>query len=280
MRRSVYAEELSNLSRGPLGWAITRGPAAGEVMVEFPARRQRLFSERVLWRKPVLKGKCIMEVAFYNIEKCGESSDPEKKMKVDEFLAKFLWDFECDIVFLAEVHAARVDDFVNHIQAMKPKYHVESAYGFGSCNYVWARSKFVSVTSVDDVGPRPLIIFAKTGEPAVGVIHAKSGQNALTVKQLEYYALLLETNSAGMWALTGDLNYDEAKFERLTLPVGAHGGTVWEITQHKGGCLDWAILGAATRIKLNTFRTAKANMQGELLELEQPDHAPVFFDFD
>lgn len=84
-----------------------------------------------------------MIVAAWNIEKCGLSSSLEKQAALDTFL------YECayadgddtpyaDLIFLCEVHSARVDNFVEFLtDVYGHHYYIDAVDGNYSNNYVY-----------------------------------------------------------------------------------------------------------------------------------------------
>ncbi len=216
-------------------------------------------------------------VAVWNIEKNGQSSEDIKQEKVSEFV-----DFCCkngiDLIFLCEVHSARLNDYGEFIGSVYSTfgYKVYRFQGGHSNGYILiVRDSAHAELSYDELkGLNRKIVLAKINGVYVCLAHFKSGQTGLTKDQLQQAAQALDGLANSRWLITGDMNWDYSKRDELKLPGGAHAATCWkDMTQAKGGILDWCLAGGPVAVEPmedSLFSPTMADMQG-------PDHRPVVF---
>lgn len=77
--------------------------------------------------------------------------------------------------------------------------------------------------------------------------------------------------------LTGDLNWDVDRVDRLTLPTGADSTTCWiGPTQRRGGVLDWALVGKYLAVTGNSLSLTR-NLDDGITDFSNMDHRPVIF---
>src|ERR1700739_3212875 len=173
-----------------------------------------------------------ISVGSYNIEKNGQSSDPEKQTKVSDFIAQCC-DYNIDIIFLCEVHSARWKDYISTLRGTYgADYDCRHLGGGYSNSYVVLVRNLAGLDL--DFYPlqglnRSLLIARKGAAFAITLAHFKSGQTNLTKSQLEAAADFLEdfSEKKGKWAITGDMNWDWNNFKDLELPANAHSATCW-----------------------------------------------------
>ncbi|WP_417319523.1 hypothetical protein [Emcibacter sp.] len=227
-----------------------------------------------------------MIIVSWNIEKCGLSSAQDKRAALDTLLFDAAYKQYADIIFLCEVHGARVDDFAEFLTNVYGQhYAIDAVDGNYSNNYVFLVNKNVLVNygtvSVSNwQNERPMLAIQcglSSGTVYAGFIHAKSGQTGLTKHQIHNCARWLQDRSADRWFLSGDLNWDYNRQDELTLPEGAQGNSYWfDMSQRKGGLLDWALCGkytTATTRSLSLLRT----QHDTVIDMSQMDHKPVLF---
>lgn len=219
-------------------------------------------------------------IASYNIEKNGQSSELLKQEKVSDFIDSAV-DLGFHIIYLCEVHSARIQDYVDHLRSVYGNSHrVEFLEGGHSNASVFLIAhELDAVLSYDELKGlnRNLFHCYIDGEIAIGFAHFKSGQTGLTKSQLENAAKFLEgfTNDSGRWAITGDMNWDMKNAAALSMPAGSSAYTCWsDMTQKHGNILDWCAAGSSTRVQPvdgpGFFAPAFQVMDG-------PDHRPVAF---
>ena len=217
-------------------------------------------------------------IATYNIEKNGQSSIPDKQGKVSDFVA-YCINRGVDVIFLCEVHSARVDDYVNFLRSVYSEhYECESLPGGYSNAYVVIHKKSVKFTLSHDQLQglnRNFLLCTIEDKLGVGFAHFKSGQTGLTRTQIENAAEFLQSMLPGTWAIAGDMNWDMAKANQLQLPAGSHWASSWpDMTQAKGGILDWCLAGQRVNV---TAVQGYAELHQAFQEMTDPDHRPVLF---
>ena len=83
-------------------------------------------------------------VASLNIEKTGQSSTQNKQAIVSTFI-DLCWSFNAEVIFLCEVHSARIGDFIGYLNATYGNtYNVNFLEGGQSNAYVVLTSKKIS----------------------------------------------------------------------------------------------------------------------------------------
>lgn len=220
-----------------------------------------------------------MKIAVWNIEKSGQSSTIDKQSKVNAFV-----DGCCragyDIIFLCEVHSARIDDYLGFVRSVYPAYDVHAFAGGHSNAYVLLIRQSLPAEVLHDslLGLNREAVVIQIHSPAMmlGLGHFKSGQTGLTKSQLSSLAGFLESTTDGRWAITGDMNWDFAYAGALTTPTGSMPHACWtDITQAKGGVLDWCLAGWALNVRpaYDTFV-----FREEFHDMSGPDHRPVTFE--
>jgi hypothetical protein len=220
-----------------------------------------------------------MRIACFNVEKNGQSSEPEKQSQVDGFIDKCCnekeWD--ADVVFLCEVHKARAADYVEAVKARYFSYRVEAFAGAGSNWYiviVKAFSKLMICSQGDLKGMHRELINVRaegvngfTGD--VFLAHFKSGGNGLTTSQLK------SCTGSGLprWVVAGDMNYDFGRLGELNPPGVGHACWGALPTHAKGSILDWVLADANVNV-------APVNLTGlhGTFNMGGPDHRPILFD--
>jgi len=218
-------------------------------------------------------------IAAFNIEKNGQSSDPLKQQKVSEFVA-FCCNRGVDVIFLCEVHSARVGDYVNFLRSVYSEHYAcESLDGGYSNAYVVLHKKSVGFTlSYDQLNHlnRNFLLCTIDGKLGVGFAHFKSGQNGLTRNQIENAAEAMHGMFNGLWAIAGDMNWDMSNFNNLNLPAGSHCASCWpDMTQASGGILDWCLAGNKVTV---TPANGYTEFHQDFQTMDGPDHRPVLFD--
>jgi hypothetical protein len=218
-------------------------------------------------------------IASWNIEKNGQSSDITKQAKVSEFI-HCCADYHVHIIFLCEVHSARVNDHVSFLQqTYGHSYEVESLPGGHSNAYVLMIRK--GPLKADKYYDRlkglnrGALLLQLDNDLVLCLAHFKSGQTGLTKDQLQQASSFLDSMRPGRWAIMGDMNWDFNNTGALQLPGGSHPETCWgDQTQNRGGILDWCLAAGATQVEpqnvANLFRAEINDMSG-------PDHRPVLF---
>jgi hypothetical protein len=216
-------------------------------------------------------------VASWNIEKNGQSSDDIKQEKVSEFV-----DFCChnyiDIIFLCEVHSARLSDydgFIGSVYASRGYRVLPFTGGHSNAYILIVRNDINAELSFDTLkGLNRQIVLVKVSGVYVCLAHFKSGQTGLTRDQLQQAAQALDEIAPGRWMITGDMNWEYGNLAALATPGGSYAVTCWtDMTQAKGGILDWCLSGGAvavTPVDGSIFSASMADMSG-------PDHRPVIF---
>lgn len=221
-----------------------------------------------------------MLIAWWNIEKNGQSSILEKQTKVSDFIDRCCASDKglgVDLLFLCEVHSARFEDYRRYLEATYTSYAIHVFAG-GNSNYYVVLMKVSPTLSFIESHVlkglnRSLVVYAQGG-CYIGFGHFKSGQLSLTKSQLRDAAILLEGKSTSNWALCGDLNWDYSKRTLLTLPDGTRSFTLWtDATQKSGNILDWVLNGKNTAIAGFDLTGWPATYQ----EMTAPDHKPVIF---
>ncbi|WP_018606657.1 hypothetical protein [Uliginosibacterium gangwonense] len=221
-----------------------------------------------------------LTIASWNIEKSGQSSPIEKQTKVNDFIAQ-----QCnaptDVLFLCEVHSARVEDYVDFLRSVHDtQYSVDSLDGGNSNNYICLVRRSSGVQNLSYAQLKGLnrsgLIFSWYNIWVV-LAHFKSGQTGLTKDQLENAASFLDSVSSGRWGILGDMNWDYSKFGELDLPAGAHAATMWaDQSQAKGGILDWCLAGSKTGLGTSNGYTYFGQFN-PLIDMAGPDHRPIIF---
>ncbi len=227
-----------------------------------------------------------MIIASWNIEKCGISSSENKRAALDCFIYDNTVDGYADLVFLCEVHNARVDDFIEYLTAVVGEtYRIDWVSGNYSNNYVYLikkeRFKQEDVVRVSTWrNERPMLALQcsiGSGTVYVGLIHAKSGRTGLTKTQLNNAMEWLQARSHDKWLLTGDLNWSFDDYDQLSPPDGSKYVSCWpDMTQRRGGILDWAIYGKYTTVTANALSQLRT-LDQEVLDCSEMDHRPVIF---
>ncbi|MEP2707573.1 MAG: hypothetical protein ABJQ71_20060 [Roseibium sp.] len=222
----------------------------------------------------------IIRIASFNIEKNGQSSDPLKQVKVADFIAICV-DLGIEVVFLCEVHSARIGDYVDFLRAVYGGiYRVEFLAGGHSNAYVFlVRHDLGAFLSYDGLLGlnRNLFLFHIEGEIAIGFAHFKSGQTGLTKSQIQNAAGFLQdiTNNTGRWAIAGDINWDLSNFGDLTLPAYSSACSCWpDMTQKHGNILDWCVAGSSVAIDPVS---GPDFFPAEFQVMDGPDHRPCIF---
>jgi hypothetical protein len=225
-----------------------------------------------------------MLVASWNIEKNGQSSVDIKQTLVSGFIDHCLGTLEVDVLFLCEVHSARVADYVNYVASVYQKYKVFSAHGGRSNCYIVVHKNTgnISVLGGDNLRGlnRPIVIVEAKSHHFnfngyLGLAHFKSGRTALTKAQIREAVDFISSASRQKYFITGDINWDYSAFAELDVPALA--AKQWDVTQKKGGCLDWALYGVGVDVSPYDF-SAVTRSNPELLSMDKPDHKPVIFD--
>jgi len=225
--------------------------------------------------------------ASWNIEKDGQSSEIHKQTKVSDFIDRCCLTYDVSVVFLCEVHSARIDDFVDFIQSSGryPNYDVFSRPGGNSNAYVILIRKDAGISP----GYSRLALLnrdgliCQCGEFWFVLAHFKSGQTDLTKGQIEASANFLNgINGTGKWIISGDMNWSAGNFQGLTgLPDLCTYATCWEgqATQKRGGVLDWCLKGPAdTFEQMQVTHWDMLNMFGvQTAQMDGPDHKPIGF---
>ena len=219
-----------------------------------------------------------MKIASWNIEKNGQASVLEKQSKVEEFIWQCCKKMEISILFLCEVHSARLSDYVDHLAAILEDYHVVPLDGGKSnCYVILIRTELGIQVSHDSLkGLNREAVFLQTVDNSFSIIlaHFKSGQTGLTKNQLIESAQFAESVTPGKWIVTGDMNWDYGRFDVLELD-GTKRYTCWlNETQKKGGILDWCLAGKFTDV--TPIDLTKLFLPS-MFDMEGHDHKPVIF---
>lgn len=239
-----------------------------------------------------------LTVASWNIEKNGKSSDPEKQTKVSDFIDACCTAYQIDVIFLCEVHSARLNDYFDHLRGVySPDYVVDPLAG----GYSNAYTLLVRADAGIEVGfdwlqglNRGILLVHKVEriDPPMGappqaqpqmlsyhlaLAHFKSGQQGLTKHQLRAAAQWLHevTGDSGRWAITGDMNWDISRAGELELQFPARPSSCWQdATQRSGNILDWCLAGAGMEVQAAEVQTM---FPPETFDMTGPDHRPVLF---
>jgi endonuclease/exonuclease/phosphatase family metal-dependent hydrolase len=219
-------------------------------------------------------------VACWNIEKNGQSSDIDKQANVSEFI-QLCVNNKIDVIFLCEVHSARVNDYLGFLRQVYQTYSVNSLAGGYSNAYVLLIRNGVNLAVSQDTLKgltRGALILHEERRFMLCLAHFKSGQTGLTKDQLQEAAKFLDGAQPASWVIIGDMNWDYANRGNLTLPGNTHAHTCWaDMTQAKGNILDWCITGGLVSAEpwalSNRLATTMTDMTG-------PDHRPIIFTFD
>lgn len=220
-----------------------------------------------------------MRIACFNIEKNGASSDMDKQTQVDGFIEASCSErgWNCDIVFLSEIHSAQYQNYVNGIHSRYHNYRAEAFFGGGSNWYVVAVKAFerLQICSQgellglhrDLVNVRADNVNGFTGD--VFLAHFKSGGGGLTTSQLK------SCSSSGLanWVIAGDMNFDLGRLGELNPPGLAYDCWNGMPTHAKGGRLDWVLAHANA-----TVRPVDITGLHSTFNMGGPDHRPIVFD--
>jgi hypothetical protein len=219
-------------------------------------------------------------IASWNIEKNGQSSTLEKQSKVSEFIDSCCGN-GVTVVFLCEVHSARIDDYVTFLQEVYGNnYHIASLPGGLSNAYVILIRKDAGIVTGQD-GLRNLdrgAIVLQIKDLFVMLAHFKSGQTGLTQNQIQEAARFLNgvSGNSGRWAIIGDMNWEYTNVQALSLPQGTQAYVCGQLkTQTRGGILDWCLAGNATEVQPGLSIITKFPPQ--INDMQGPDHRPVVF---
>lgn len=220
-----------------------------------------------------------LTIASWNIEKNGQSSTDIKQQKVSGFIDLCCHNLGITIVFLCEVHSARIHDYTGYArQVYGNDYNVYDLPGGKSNAYVVLIRKEAQIEVGKDTlkGLNREALLLNADDFFFVLAHFKSGQTGLTKDQIqESAAFLQDIGNSGKWAITGDMNWDYNKANDLKLPGGAKCATCWtDKTQAKGGILDWCLAGSATTVSpvdVNSLFSMEVN------DMSGPDHRPVVF---
>lgn len=226
-----------------------------------------------------------MLIASWNIEKNGVSSTDIKQTMVSGFVDYCLNDLRVDILFLCEVHSSRLEDYRSYVAENYRHYCVDSFSGGYSNCYILIYKATGNIRILGDqhlVGlTRDIITVEVTSvhnnfNGFMGFAHFKSGRTNLTRNQLEDTINFFAGASNGAYFITGDLNWDYSDYPSLTLNA-ANAVKQWDVTQAKGGCLDWGVYGPMTQASAFDFSGVVAQ-NPELCAMQGPDHKPVIFE--
>ncbi|AWB65358.1 endonuclease/exonuclease/phosphatase family protein [Saccharobesus litoralis] len=228
-----------------------------------------------------------MTVASWNIEKNGQSSSIDKQSKVSHFVDICCTSLNIDIVFLCEVHSARIDDYVDFLKSVYgDSYQVDYIAGGHSNAFVflWRKALNVEVLHYTLKGlNRDMAIFCSDGCYCL-LSHFKSGQTKLTESQLEEAASWLNTVSNGKWTISGDLNWHYGNAGALTLPAHSQTLSFWtDATQKSGNILDWVIAGYDTVVNFIDLERVVDEQNStcfhpSVFDMTGPDHRPLIFE--
>ncbi|MCP1290755.1 MULTISPECIES: endonuclease/exonuclease/phosphatase family protein [unclassified Chromobacterium] len=219
-----------------------------------------------------------MRVASFNLEKNGESSPLDKKAQVETFIHQCCsndsWDV--DVVFLCEVHSARLDDYYDYLRGVYQNYDVHAFAGGHSNGYIVITRKgphleVVSQGHLKGLNRDLIAVVAQGVNGYTGLLflaHFKSGQGGLTKSQLRDC-----TSLDGHWVATGDLNLDYTRVEELDTPGVAYECWQGQATHAKGGILDWVL--ASVDVKVAPFDISG---WADAFDMSGPDHRPIVFD--
>ncbi len=217
-----------------------------------------------------------LTIASWNIEKNGQSSTLDKQVKVNHFIDSCV-EINIPIIFLCEVHSARVDDYKTYLSTLYKGYNVDSLPGGYSNAYVILTRKNLSIeiSHSNLKGLNREAILIQIDDFSLILTHFKSGQTNLTKDQLVNASLFLEEISSGRWAIIGDMNWDYSRYNELFNNFKTFAYSCWsDQTQKHGGILDWCLTGQfikGTPFDLTTF------FSKEIYDMQGPDHKPVIF---
>jgi hypothetical protein len=223
-----------------------------------------------------------MRIGSFNIEKSGESSVFDKKAQVESFVSSCCSadEWNADLVFLCEVHAALMSKFVEFFKDTYTQYNVISHHGGGSNNYIILSFAFkeIEVASQGNLYglTRDLVaVEAKNVNHFTGTIllaHFKSGQNNLTKTQIQACVKL-----GSAWVATGDLNWTFGNVVKLDVPATAH--SCWgDMPTHKSSNGNTAILDWVLASDDVTVTPVDITQKAADFDMEGPDHRPILFD--
>jgi hypothetical protein len=217
-------------------------------------------------------------IACFNIEKNGQSSFLAKQEKVSEFIDACT-KLKVDVLFLCEVHSARVEDYRNFIASVYGGYYLVFSLPGGHSN---AYIVMVKAAVSGDILQNPLkgltrgaVVIRLGNDLAVCLAHFKSGQTGLTRDQIEQASAFLDGAFQCRWVIAGDMNWDFANRNQLTLPGGTHAHTCWtDQTQIHGGILDWCLAGGLATVEKHDLTKY---FRPEMFAMDGPDHKPILF---
>lgn len=219
-------------------------------------------------------------IASWNIEKNGQSSTPEKQGKVSDFIDTCCKELGITVVFLCEVHSARIEDYTSFLEGVYGANYTVNFLAGGYNNayvYLIRKDAEISASYYQLRGLNRAGLLLQNGELFCVLAHFKSGQTGLTKDQIQQAASSLQSINPALptWAITGDMNWDYNNFEQLDLNVLALRYTCWlDQTQAKGGILDWCL--ASYRIDVHPL-DVKNLFPAEVNNMEGPDHRPIAF---
>ncbi|MBC1189456.1 hypothetical protein PN434_03885 [Microcystis aeruginosa CS-558/01A06] len=218
-------------------------------------------------------------VASWNIEKNGRSSRIEKRSKVDTFIY-YCCNKRIDIIFLCEVHGARLDDYLNNLSLVYfDNYDIHSFEGGKSNGYIIMTRKRLNIElSMDKLsGLNRYIVLLSIGDFYLVLAHFKSGRLLLTERQIKASVDFL-ASTGYPWAVTGDMNWDYKNIIGLKLSGATETHTYWADQTHRsGGILDWCITGS--NVQTVSIIDEMFVEFPDLKNMDGPDHRPIVFLF-
>ncbi len=217
-----------------------------------------------------------MRIASFNVEKDGQSSTLDKQAQVNFFIEHCCKELCVDLIFLCEIHSARLKDFVEFLATVYGEYRVASFTGGYSNGYVIMAKKTadIDIASQGDLFglSRPLLLAKAQGVNKytgyVLLAHFKSGGTGLTKKEIEFCATF-----AAKWVLTGDLNYDFKNLTNLNPPGVGYECWKGKSTHAKGGILDWVLASLDVKVEPVDLTPLETTF-----DMTGPDHRPIVFD--
>jgi exonuclease III len=220
-----------------------------------------------------------MRIACFNVEKNGASSTMDKQTQVDGFIERCCeekgWD--CDVIFLCEIHNKQASNYVEAIQSRYHAYRVEYFPGAGSNYYVVivkAFAKLVVCSQGDMKGVhRELINVQASGVNGftgdIMLAHFKSGGSGLTKSQLTSSS----STSLCRWVVAGDMNWDFGRLAELNPPGLGYDCWNGKPTHKSGSRLDWVLADPNTTVK-----PVDITGMEDTFNMGGPDHRPILFD--
>lgn len=227
----------------------------------------------------------ILTVGYWNIEKTGQSSELDKKAKVEHFIHECCG-WKVDLIFLCEVHSARLNGMSSHLTRTYPEYFVDTLPGGYSNAYILMsrhdKSSHINVSKSQDLMYLNRAAFiVQIDKLRIVLAHFKSGRTGVTESQISSCAIFLEgmAPSNQLWAIMGDMNWNYLGARPHPLPNLVQSSSYWQdMTQRSGGILDWCMFGSSVRVEFCDLKK-EFHLNPEMFDMRGPDHKPLIASF-